>query len=85
MADTAMLESVKKALGVSGTFMNDTLTGYIDNVTAYMSRAGVSADLIAESAYVVARGVNDIWNNDGTAKFSPLFRDLVTQLALSSR
>jgi hypothetical protein len=50
-----------------------------------MSRAGVSADLIAESAYVVARGVNDIWNNDGAAKFSPLFRDMVTQLVLSSR
>ena len=85
MADTAMLESVKSALGVSGAFMDGTLTGYIDNVTAYMSRAGVSADLIAESAYVVARGVNDIWNNDGAAKFSPLFRDLVTQLVLSSR
>lgn len=85
MADTTMLESVKKALGVSGTFMNDTLTGYIDIVTAYMKRAGVSAELIGESAYVVARGVNDIWNNDGAAKFSPLFCDMVTQLVLSSR
>lgn len=85
MADTAMLESVKKALGVSGTYMDDTLPGYIDIVTAYMSRAGVSADLITESAIVVARGVNDVWNNDGAAKFSPLFRDMVTQLALLSR
>lgn len=85
MADTTMLESVKKALGVSGAFMNETLTGYIDIVTAYMSRAGVSADLIAESAVVVARGVNDIWNNNGAAKYSPLFLDLVTQLVLSSR
>lgn len=84
MADSAMLTSVKAALGVSGNNFDTTLSGYIDTVTAYMSRAGVSAKLIAESAYVVARGVNDIWNNDGAAKFSPLFCDMVTQLVLSS-
>ena len=84
MADSAMLESVKSALGVSSDFMNATLSGYIDIVTAYMTRAGVSSELIADSAFVVARGVNDIWNNDGAAKFSPLFVDMVSQLALSS-
>ena len=84
MADSAMLASVKSALGVSGTYMDTTLTGYIDIVTAYMARAGVSAALIAESAFIVARGVNDIWNNDGQADFSPLFRDMVSQLALCS-
>jgi hypothetical protein len=49
-----------------------------------MSRAGVSAALIADSAFIVSRGVNDIWNNDGAAKFSPLFVDMVSQLVLSS-
>lgn len=86
MADSAMLASVKAALGVSGNNFDTTLSGYIDTVTAYMSRAGVSAALIADSAFIVSRGVNDIWNNnnDGAAKFSPLFIDMVSQLVLSS-
>lgn len=84
MADSAMLASVKSALGVSGNNFDTTLSGYIDTVTAYMSRAGVSAALIADSAFIVSRGVNDIWNNDGAAKFSPLFVDMVSQLVLSS-
>jgi hypothetical protein len=79
-----MLASVKAALGVSGTNFDTTLSGYIDTVTAYMSRAGVSAALIADYAFIVSRGVNDIWNNDGAAKFSPLFVDMVSQLVLSS-
>lgn len=84
MADQAMLAAVKAALGVSGTNFDTTLSGCIDAVTAYMSRAGVPAALIAGSAFVVARGVNDIWNNDGNAEFSPLFRDMVAQLVYSS-
>jgi hypothetical protein len=84
MADSTTLAAVKAALGVSGNNFDTVLSGYIDTVTAYMSRAGVSAALIAESAYVIARGVNDIWNNDGAAKYSPLFVDMVSQLVLSS-
>ena len=84
MADSEMLASGKAALGVSGNNFDTTLSGYIDTVTAYMSRAGVSAALIADSAFIVSRGVNDIWNNDGAAKFSPLFVDMVSQLVLSS-
>lgn len=84
MADSEMLASVKAALGVSGNNFDTTLSGCIDTVTAYMSRAGVSAALIADSAFIVSRGVNDIWNNDGAAKFSPLFVDMVSQLVLSS-
>ena len=83
MADTAMLTAVKAALGVTGSFMDSTLSGYIDVVVKYMGNAGVTASTIANSPFVVARGVNDIWNNNGAAAFSPLFRDLVTQLALS--
>lgn len=83
MATQAMLASVKSALGITGTFMDATVSGYIDTVTAYMSRAGVSDASIANSAFVVARGVNDIWNNNGAVAFSPLFRDLVSQLALT--
>lgn len=86
MADVTMLTSVKNALGITGTAFDDTLTVYIDEVTDYMSNAGCNASVIAASAGVVARGVNDLWNNQaGAAKLSPYFYDRVSQLALKSR
>ena len=82
MADAAMLTAVKNALGVTGSTMDTTITGYIDIVTAYMYNAGVSAARIAASPSIVARGVNETWNNDGTANFSAMFLNMVSQLAL---
>lgn len=82
MANSAMLESVKSALGITGTAMDGTLSGYIDIVCAYMANAGVSASRIAASPFIVGRGVNEVWNNDGTVNFSPMFLNLVSQLAL---
>lgn len=82
MADSAMLASVKNALGITGDALNDTLNGYISIVCAYMSNAGVSASRIAASPFIVGRGVNEVWNNDGSANFSPMFINLVAQLAL---
>lgn len=82
MADSAMLASVKSALGITGDAMNNTLTGYIDIVCAYMANAGVSSARIAASPFIVARGVNEVWNNDGTANFSQMFLNMVSQLVL---
>lgn len=85
MADAAILTKVKNALGVTGSFMDDTISVYIDEVVDYMTNAGVSSDVISTSAGVIARGVNDLWNNDaGNGKLSPYFYDRVTQLALKS-
>lgn len=83
MADTAILAGVKAALGVTSDFMDATISLYIDDVTDYMSGAGVPDDVIAASVGVIARGVNDIWTNtSGVAKYSPYFYDRVTQLAM---
>lgn len=85
MADTAILDSVKLALGVTGDEMDATISLYIDNVTDYMRGSGVSDTLIAESAGVISRGVNDLWcNGSGTGNYSPIFMNSVTQLALRS-
>lgn len=85
MADAAILTGVKNALGITGSYMDDTLTIYIDEVTNYMGNAGVSSNLIAASVGVIARGVNDLWNNNaGNGKLSPYFYDRVSQLALRS-
>lgn len=80
-----MLAGVKNALGITGTFMDATISIYIDEITDYMSNAGVSAGIIAASVGVIARGVNDLWNNNaGNGKLSPYFYDRVSQLVLKS-
>lgn len=86
MADAAILAGVKNALGITGTFMDATISIYIDEITDYMTNAGVSANVISASVGVIARGVNDIWNNSaGNGKLSPYFYDRVSQLALRSK
>lgn len=83
MADLTLLSSVKAALGVTGNFTDDTISVYIDDVVDYMTGAGVPQAVILNSAGVVARGVSDLWDNDGgNVKFSPYFHERVSQLAL---
>lgn len=85
MTDANILTGVKNALGITGNFMDDTLNVYIDEVTSYMSSAGVTDSNIIASVGVIARGVNDLWNNNaGAGKLSPYFYDRVTQLAMRS-
>lgn len=85
MTDANILTGVKNALGITGNFMDDTLNVYIDEVTSYMSNAGVTDSIIIASVGVIARGVNDLWNNNaGAGKLSPYFYDRVTQLAMLS-
>lgn len=85
MADAAILTAVKAALGVTGTFTDNTILVYIDEVVDFMSGAGVSAALITASPGVIARGVSDLWDNDGgNVKFSPAFHERVAQLVLRS-
>ncbi|MBR5941537.1 MAG: phage head-tail connector protein [Neisseriaceae bacterium] len=85
MTDANILTGVKNALGITGNFMDDTLNVYIDEVTSYMSNAGVTDSNIVASVGVIARGVNDLWNNNaGAGKLSPYFYDRVTQLAMRS-
>ena len=86
MADAAILAGVKAALGVTSDFMDTTISIYINEVTDYMSGAGVPDSVIAASVGVIARGVNDLWTaSSGDAKYSPYFYDRVSQLVLRSR
>ena len=85
MAD--VLESVKSALGITGTYQDATLTIYIDEVKAYMKDAGVPDEVInsSVSAGVIARGVTDLWNyNGGAGKLSDYFYQRVSQLAYTT-
>lgn len=80
-----ILNGVKNALNVTGTFQDDTISGYIAEVMDYMSGAGVSDAIISASVGTIARGVSDLWDNDGgNVRLSPYFINRVTQLALRS-
>ena len=85
MAEDAILTAVKNALGVTGTFTDATIQVYINEVVDYMHGAGVSTAVIHASPGVIARGVSDLWDNDGgNVKFSPYFHERVTQLVMRS-
>lgn len=79
-----ILTTVKNALGITGTFQDDTLNVYIDEVNEYLLAAGVPDSVINTklTAGAVARGVADIWNyGAGDGKLSPYFYERVIQLA----
>lgn len=86
LTNTELLEKVKKALGIGGTYHDDTLTIYIDEVKSFMSFAGIS-DLTINSNIavgVICRGVADLWNyGSGNTELSDYFKQRVAQLALS--
>ena len=84
MADTGILDAVKIALGITGTYQDATLNGYINEVKDYMISAGVPKTVANStvSAGVISRGVTDLWNyNGGASKLSDYFYQRVTQLA----
>lgn len=80
MAETTMLAKVKSALGITGEYLNDTLTEYIDEVVGFLKDAGVKESNI--TAGIVARGVSDLWNyGSGEGKLSDYFMQRATQLS----
>lgn len=80
MTSAEMLSKVKAALGVEGTYQDNTISEYISEVVAFLVDAGVSADNI--TAGVVARGVSDLWNyGAGNGKLSDYFMQRAAQLS----
>lgn len=83
MTELELLSEVKSRLNITGTYQDNTLLGYIDDVRNYMIDAGVSQTLINSrlSIGVIARGVSDLWNYGiGSATFSEYFYQRVIQL-----
>ena len=80
MTDAQMLTAVKSALGIEGTYQDNTLTEYINEVTSYLVGAGVNSSDI--TAGVVARGVADLWSyGSGNGKLSDYFMQRAAQLS----
>lgn len=84
MTDAEILAAVKKLLMITGNFHDDTLSLYIAEVKDFMLKAGVSADVVKDSASVgcIMRGVSDLWGNGSGSDLSPYFKERVVQLSL---
>lgn len=85
MTDAELLAKIKSGLGITTTYMDDTLMVYICEVRSFMASAGVKESVIASEASVgcILRGVADLWNyGSGNATLSDYFRMRVTQLAM---
>ena len=78
-----LLMKVKKGLGITGNYQDDTLLIYIDEEQDVMRGAGVSDAIINSnsSVGVIIRGVSDLWDyGSGSTGLSPYFKERVVQL-----
>lgn len=88
MTDVEILAKVKIGMGITTDYQDNLLQIYIDDVKAFMTSAGVSANVLTSAASVgcIIRGVIDLWNySSGDTKFSETFKLRVSQLALESQ
>lgn len=80
MTNAELLASVKNALGIEGTYQDNTITEYINEVVEFLVDSGVPSNMI--TAGVVSRGVSDLWSyGNGNGKLSEYFLQRAAQLA----
>lgn len=80
MTDAELLTKVKAALGIGGTYQDNTLAEYIAEVKDFLKGAGVAEANI--TAGIIARGVSDLWNyGSGGGTLSPYFMQRAAQLS----
>ena len=85
MTNAELLTKLKSGLGITGTYQDDTLQVYIDEVKSFMESAGVNQSVIESDAAVgcIIRGVADLWNyGSGSANLSPYFVQRLIQLSI---
>jgi len=77
---SALLNSVKTALGITGTYQDETISTYIDEVVSFLKDSGVTTANVTPG--IVARGVSDLWNyGAGEGKLSDYFIKRAIQLS----
>ena len=83
-----MLEKVKTMLGITGTYQDETIQRYIEEVKQFLIDGGVDKEIVDAdtSVGVIARGVADLWNyGSGGTSFSPYFLQRATQLSYKDK
>ena len=58
-----MLDQVKKLLGITGKFQDETIQGWIDEIKQLMIDGGIPSSIVddVKSAGVIARGIDDVY------------------------
>lgn len=89
MTDAELLTKIKTGLfGTdNGTWRDDMIQVFIDEVKAFMRDAGVPEDVVKSESSVgcIMMGVSDLWNySSGDVKFSQYFQQRVIQLSAKS-
>lgn len=81
MAEVNLLEKVKTLNGFTGTYQDDLIRSYIDEVKEYLMDGGVQKDIVdaPTSVGVIARGVSDLYYDDSLSNY---FRERVIQLSM---
>ena len=80
MTQAQMLSGVKNALGIGGTYQDNTISEYITEVLDFLKGAGIDVDSVKPG--LVARGVSDLWNyGAGGGKLSEYFMQKATQMS----
>ena len=75
------IEKIKRAIGVTGNALDETITPYIESIEKYLMSTGVKAQNMEVG--LVARGVTDVWNyGNGDGELSPYFYQRAGQLCL---
>lgn len=76
-----MLEQVKKLLGITGKFQDETISGWIDEIKQLMIDGGISPSIVddVKSAGVIAKGIDDLYFQK--TDLSNYFWQRATQLA----
>lgn len=74
------LDDVKNALGITGDYLDSTISCYIEEVVLFLKDAGVREANISPG--IVSRGVADLWNyGAGDGKLSSYFMMRAAQLS----
>lgn len=81
MAEVNLLEKVKTLNGFTGTYQDDLIKSYIDEVKEYLMDGGVQKEIVdaPTSVGVIARGVSDLYYDDSLSNY---FRERVIQLSM---
>lgn len=58
-----MLEEVKKSLGITGSYQDNTIQGWIDEIKRLMIDGGIPSSIVNNktSAGVIAKGIDDVY------------------------
>ena len=82
---TTILADVKSDLGITGTYQDNAIQGYIDEVKQFLLDGGVNESIVNSRVAkgIISRGVADLWNyGSGGTSLSPYFMQRATQLSL---